>query len=135
VATFTNFLERVIYWRKKYGKESLGFDTPYLKEPPHWMINILPQDFLELHMDKNLQFIVDNVEWFTDVEYEKMKRVRDYAFQNPVSKEKIQQGRRDFYSFFSENDRRNVGLNLLEVFPMYEDFYNQCKEVYKNYEK
>lgn len=132
VATFTNFLERVIYWRKKYGKESLGFDTPYLKEPPHWMLNILPQDFLESHMDKNLQFIIDNKEWFTDVEYEKMKRVRDYAFQNPVSKEKIQQGRRDFYSFFSENDCRNVGLNLLEVFPMYEDFYNECKVVYDN---
>jgi hypothetical protein len=133
VATFTNFLERVIYWRKKYGKESLGFDTPYLKEPPHWMLNILPQDFLESYMDKNLQFIIDNKEWFTDVEYEKMKRVRDYAFQNPVSKEKIQQGRRDFYSFFSENDRRNVGLNLLEVFPEYEEFYNYCKEVYEQW--
>lgn len=135
VATFTNFLERVIYWRKKYGKNSLGFDTPYLKEPPHWMINILPQEFLEAHMDKNLQFIIDNQEWFTDVEYEKMKRVRDYAFQNSVSQEKINNGRRDFYSFFTESDQRNVGLNLLEVFPEYEDFYNQCKKVYKNYDK
>lgn len=133
VATFTNFLKRVIYWRKKYGKDSLGFDTPYLKEPPHWMLNILPQDFLEEHMDKNLQFIVKNKEWFTDVEYEKMKRVRDYAFQNPVLEEKQQQGRRDFYSFFSENDRRNVGLNLLEVFPEYKDFYNQCKGIYEQW--
>jgi organic radical activating enzyme len=130
VATFTNFLQRIIYWRKKYGKDSLGFDTPYLKEPPHWMINILPQDFLEYHMDKNLQFILDNKNWFTEVEYEKMKRVRDYAFQNTVSNEKKRQGQRDFYSFFSENDKRNVGLNLLEVFPDYENFYNHCKEVY-----
>jgi len=113
VATFTNFLKRVIHWRKKYGKESLGFDTPYLKEPPHWMINILPQDFLEKHMEENLQFIIDNKEWFTDVEYEKMKRVRDYAFQNPINTNIITQGRRDFYSFFSENDKRTVGLNLL----------------------
>jgi hypothetical protein len=64
-----------------------------------------------------------------------MKRVRDYADQNPVSEEKIREGRRDFYSFFTENDKRVVGLNLLEVFPMYEDFYNDCKEVYENYGK
>jgi hypothetical protein len=99
------------------------------------MINILPRDFLMKHMDANLKFIQDNKEWFTDVEYEKMKRVRDYADQNPVSEEKIREGRRDFYSFFTENDKRVVGLNLLEVFPMYEDFYNDCKEVYENYGK
>jgi organic radical activating enzyme len=135
VATFQNFLQKVIDWRKTYGKEALGFDTPYLKEPPHWMITILPRDFLMKHMDANLKFIQDNKEWFTDVEYEKMKRVRDYADQNPVSEEKIREGRRDFYSFFTENDKRVVGLNLLEVFPMYEDFYNDCKEVYENYGK
>ena len=134
VATFQNFLEKVIEWRKKYGKQALSFDTPYLKEPPHWMINILPQDFLDEHMDRHLQFIKDNMEWFTDVEYEKMLRVRDYAKQNPVDANKIKQGRRDFYSFFTENDKRVVGLNLLEVFPEYTDFYNQCKEVYENYE-
>ena len=134
VATFQNFLKKVIEWRKQYGKQSLSFDTPYLKEPPHWMINILPQDFLNEHMDKHLKFIKDNMEWFTDVEYEKMLRVRDYAHQNPVDATKIKQGRRDFYSFFKENDKRVVGLNLLEVFPEYTDFYNQCKEVYENYE-
>ncbi len=134
VATFTNFLQKVVDWRKKYGREVLGFDTPYLKEPPHWMINILPREFLMKHMDANLKFIEDNKEYFTSVEYEKMRRVRDYADQNPVDKEKIRQGRRDFYSFVKENDKRVVGLNLLEVFPVYEDFYNQCKEVYNNYE-
>ena len=138
VATYQNFLERVIHWRKQLGEskfKKLQFDIPYLKEPPHWMLNILPRDFLMPHMDANLKFIEDNKEWFTDVEYEKMKRVRDYADQNPVSEEKIREGRRDFYSFFTENDKRVVGLNLLEVFPMYEDFYNDCKEVYENYDK
>lgn len=49
--------------------------------------------------------------------------------ENPVSEEKIRQGRRDFYSFFTENDRR-LGTNLLEVFPEYTDFYNLCKTIY-----
>ena len=134
VATFQNFLQRVIHWKKVYGKESVAFDTPYLKEPPHWMINILPRSFLMKHMDDNLKFMHDNRTWFTDVEIEKMQRVRDYADQNPVDEYKIKQGQRDFYSFFRENDKR-LGLNLLEVFPMYEDFYNQCKEIYINYDK
>ena len=52
VATFTKFLEKVVEWRNEFGKTLVQFDTPYLKEPPHWMINILTEDFLEL-MDKN----------------------------------------------------------------------------------
>ena len=68
--------------------------------------------------------------WFKDVEYEKFKRVTDYMKENPVSEEKIQQGRRDFYSFFSENDRR-LGTDLLKTFPEYTDFYNQCKVIYE----
>ena len=137
VATYQNFLQRVMHWRKEVGKDGLHqiqFDVPYLKEPPHWMLNILPRDFLMLHMDETLKYIKDNKEWFTDVEYEKMKRVRDYADQNPVDKEKIHQGRRDFYSFFKENDKR-LGTDLLKTFPEYADFYNQCKEVYDNYDK
>ena len=137
VATYTNFLNQMIKWRQELGEEKferLQFDIPYLKEPPHWMLNILPRDFLMPHMDNNLKFIEDNKEWFTDIEYEKMKRVRDYADQNPVSEEKIKQGRRDFYSFFKENDKR-LNTNLLETFPMYKDFYYECKEVYENYER
>jgi hypothetical protein len=109
---------------------AVAFDTPYLKEPPHWMINILPAEFIKYQED-TLKFIQDNQEWFKDVEYEKFKRVTDYMKENPVTEEKIQQGRRDFYSFFSENDRR-LGTNLLKTFPEYAEFYNQCKEIYDN---
>ena len=133
VTNFQSLLKKVIEWREKFGFESVAFDTPYLKEPPHWMINILPEEFIK-HQEDNLQFIVDNKKWFTDVEYEKMLRVTNYMKENPVSLEKIQQGRRDFYSFFTENDKR-LGTNLLEVFPEYTEFYNQCKEVYNNYDK
>tara|TARA_B100000683_G_scaffold61180_1_gene59431 strand:- start:2621 stop:3976 length:1356 start_codon:yes stop_codon:yes gene_type:complete len=131
VATFTNFLKKVIEWRKKYGEQSLQFDTPYLKEPPHWMINILPSQYLQ-EMDKNLQFIKDNKQWFDPVEYEKMKRVRDYMYQNPVDQNKIKQGQRDFYSFFTENDKR-LGTDLLKTFPMYADFYYYCQGVYEQW--
>lgn len=133
VANFRSLLEQVIVWRKKYGKNAISIDTPYLKEPPHWMINILTDDFIK-YMDDNLQFIADNQEWFTSIEYEKFKRVTDYMKENPVSAEKIRAGRRDFYSFFTENDKR-LGTNLLDTFPEYREFFNLCKQTYDDYDK
>lgn len=133
VTNFQNLLHKVIEWRKEYGMEAVEFDTPYLKEPPHWMINILPESFIQ-YMDDTLAFIENNKEWFTSVELEKFKRVTNYMKENPVTAEKIRQGRRDFYSFFTENDRR-LNTNLLETFPEYTEFYLMCKEVYENYDR
>lgn len=131
VATFQNFLQRVMHWRKIYGKEALAFDTPYLKEPPHWMINILPQMFNKF-MDEHLEYMSNNKDYFTSVEIAKMQRVRDYMYQNPVDPQKIKQGQRDFYSFFTENDKR-IGTNLLNTFPEYTAFYDYCKGVYDSW--
>jgi organic radical activating enzyme len=133
VTNFQKLLHKVIEWREKFGFQSVAFDTPYLKEPPHWMINILPKEFIQ-YQENTLQFILDNKKWFTDVEYEKMLRVTDYMKNHVIPEEKIQQGRRDFYSFFAENDRR-LGTNLLELFPEYTEFYYQCKEEYDNFRK
>jgi organic radical activating enzyme len=133
VTNFQKLLQKIIELRKEFGHNSIKFDTPYLKEPPHWMINILTDDFMT-HMDNTLQFIKDNDQWLNDLEYEKFKRVVDYMKAKTISEEKILQGRRDFYSFFTENDKR-LGTNLLEVFPEYTNFYLMCKKVYENYGK
>jgi len=133
VTNFQQLLEKVIEWREKFGFESVSFDTPYLKEPPHWMINILTDDFI-VHQERQLQFIVDNKKWFTDVEYEKMLRVTDYMKAKTIPEEKIRAGRRDFYSFFTENDKR-LGTDLLKTFSEYKDFYELCKQTYENYDK
>ena len=133
VTNFKSLLLKIIEWRREFGKKSVSFDTPYLKEPPHWMINILPEGFLK-YQEETLAFIESNMEWFTAVEYEKFKRLTDYMRENPVSEQKILQGRRDFYSFFSENDRR-LGTNLLKIFPEYKEFYEQSKLIYENYGK
>lgn len=127
VTNFQSLLEKIIEWRKEYGIKAIKFDTPYLKEPRHWMINILTDDFLP-YMDNTLQFLKDNAEWFSELEYEKFKRVRDYMVDHTISPEIIQLGRKDFYRFFNENDRR-LGTQLLDVFPEYKQFYQLCKEV------
>jgi organic radical activating enzyme len=133
VTNFKLLLKQVIVWRKQYGKDSIKFDTPYLKEPPHWMINILTDDFIQ-HMDDTLDFIKQNSEWLGDLEYEKFKRVSDFMKAKTIPAEKIKAGRRDFYSFFTESDKRN-NTSLLEIFPEYSNFYNLCKDIYENYDK
>jgi len=133
VATFRALLLKVIEWRKEFGKEAISFDTPYLKEPPHWMIKILTPDFIP-YMDANLDFIKDNPDWFTGVEYEKFKRLTNYMKEHPITDDKLRAGRRDFFSFFNENDNR-LGTNLIELFPEYKEFYALCKQVYLNYDE
>ena len=133
VTNFQSLLHKVIEWRKEFGMNAVSFDTPYLKEPPHWMITILTDDFI-VYMNDTLKFIQDNKEWFTGVEYEKFLRVTDYMKAKTITEDKIRQGRRDFYSFFTENDKR-LGTDLLKTFPEYTDFYNLCKQVYDNYKQ
>ena len=133
VTNFQKLLEKVIEWRQLKGRHAISFDTPYLKEPPHWMIKILTPDFIP-YMDKTLNFIQENIDWFTSIEYEKFKRLTNYMKEHTISEEKIMQGRKDFYSFFTENDRR-LGTNLLQTFPEYTDFYNLCKDIYENSKK
>ena len=100
---------------------------------PVVQINVDPQQ-VEDRLDESLKFMEENKKWFTDVEIEKFKRVTNYMKENPVSEDKILRGRRDFYSFFTENDKR-LGTDLLKTFPEYTNFYNLCKEVYENYNK
>jgi hypothetical protein len=41
--------------------------------------------------------------------------------------EKVIQGRKDFYNFFTEQDRRR-GNNFQSVFPEMNDFFDLCKK-------
>lgn len=132
VTNYQSLLEKVIGWRKQHGMRCVHVDIPYLKEPPHWMINILTEDFM-VYMDNTAKFMQDNKEWFEDSEIAKFNRVTEYMKTNPVAESKIKQGRRDFYVFFTENDRR-LGTDLLKTFPEYKDFYQLCKDVYENYQ-
>jgi len=145
VTTFPLLLERILYWRQKYNniisvvnereplERKIRFDTPYLKEPLQYDMNILPMDEFLPYMDKTLQFIADNLDdndvtKFSSLEYEKFRRVRDYMASSNYNEEKIVEGRKDFYNWFSEFDRRR-NCNFLETFPEMENFWNNCKEL------
>jgi organic radical activating enzyme len=143
VTSFISFLEKILEWRTKYQPimnpgghgRRIRFDTPYLKEPLQYDMNILPKEEFLPHFDKILKFIDDNRDEldptkFTDMEYEKFRRVRDYFATANYDDVKVKEGRVDFYNWFTEYDRRRK-VNFLETFPDMEKFWNQCKQLAK----
>jgi hypothetical protein len=42
------------------------------------------------------------------------------------SEERLKEGRKDFYNWFTEYDRRR-GTDFVSTFPELVDFYNSCK--------
>ena len=131
VTNYQSLLKKIIEWRKTFGKESFVIDIPSLVEPAYWNINILTPNFM-VYMDDTIKFMEENSEWFENIEIHKFKRVTELMRTPNISAEKIMQGRREFYAFFTENDKR-LGTNLLDTFPEYKDFYQLCKETYESF--
>jgi MoaA/NifB/PqqE/SkfB family radical SAM enzyme len=138
VTTFKSLLEKILEWRGIYNQynktdqpQMVRFDTPYLKEPLQYDMNILPKEEFMSYMDDSLQFIKDNINdedptKFTTVEYEKFRRVVDYMQTTHYDQKTVEQGRRDFYNWFNALDQRR-DTNLLETFPEMTSFYNECE--------
>jgi hypothetical protein len=136
VTTFKSLLGKILEWRKKYNTDDVQlvrFDTPYLKEPLQYDMNILPKDEFMFYMQESLDYIKNNVDdadltKFNTVEYEKFRRVVDYMGNSNYADDMVEQGRKDFYNWFTALDERR-GTNFVETFPELEDFFNECKEL------
>ena len=141
VTSFTGLLKKFLEWRTLYGwyddkpndKHRVRFDTPYLRDPLQYDMNILPKEEYMPYMYDSLKFMEENVDdersdKFTTLEYEKFKRVVDYMQESVYTDEKLIEGRRDFYNWFNElDDRRDA--DFLSVFPEMMDFYKLCQTV------
>ena len=136
VTSFTLFLEKVLEWRQQYydgRRRRIRFDTPYLKEPLQYDMHILPKEEFLPYFDKILNFINENKDeknmlLFSDLEYERFRRVRNYFASVHYDDAKIREGRIDFYNWFVEYDKRR-NYKFLEIFPEMEVFYNRCKDL------
>jgi hypothetical protein len=138
VTTFKSLLEKILEWRVRYNdvipddpirplERKIRFDTPYLKEPLQYDMNILPKDefmpymydtlsFMEQHTDEN------DVTKFSELELERFKRVVKYMETTMYPVDKLIEGTNDFYSWFTEHDKRR-NTNFLETFPEYKNFF------------
>ena len=136
VTNFQSLLEKILEWRVKYNGfdqnkwQRIRFDTPYLKEPLQYDMNILPKDQFMPYMTRHLDFILANLDdknrsKFNDLEYAKFERVVKYMESAIYTPEKLLEGKRDFFNWFTEYDRRR-GTNFVKTFPELEEFYFEC---------
>lgn len=139
VTTFKDLLTKILEWRREYNQynktsqfQMVTFDTPYLKEPLQYDMNILPKDEFMPYMLESLKFMEENtdstdVNKFSQVEYEKFRRVVDYMQTTEYSQDRIDEGRKDFYNWFTELDKRR-GTNFTETFPEMVSFFKKCSD-------
>jgi organic radical activating enzyme len=137
VTNFTSLLEKILEWRSKYNNnpniQRVRFDTPYLKEPLQYDINILPKTDFMPYMNSHLNFINENLDdknnfKFSNLEHNKFSRVVKYMENTNYNDYKVWEGRRDFYNWFNEYDKRR-GTNFLKTFPNLQEFYETCKSM------
>ena len=137
IPKFKDLLKKILEWRKRYNKlwqpkwQRIRFDTPYLKEPLQYDINILPKHYITYMID-SLEFIKEHSKgWtrgkFSELEYQKFYRVVKYMETTYYDEQKLQQGRKDFYNWFTELDRRR-NTNFEKTFPELFGFYTICKQ-------
>jgi len=138
VTTFKTLLSKILEWRTEYNQynktdqpQMVRFDTPYLKEPLQYDMNILPKDEFMPYMYDSLKFMEDNIDdtdptKFTNVEFEKFRRVVDYMASTDYGVERILEGQRDFYNWFNELDTRR-GTDFAKTFPEMNAFFVSCK--------
>jgi len=138
VTTFKSLLEKILEWRIRYNdvipddtirplERKIRFDTPYLKEPLQYDMNILPKDEFMPYMYDTLKFMEENtdendVTKFSELELERFKRVVKYMETTEYTEEKLLEGKKDFYNWFTEYDKRR-GTNFLATFPEYKNFF------------
>jgi organic radical activating enzyme len=139
VVNFKSLLEKILEWRNQYlwyeslKEHRIRFDTPYLKEPLQYDMNILPKEEFMPYMYEALDFIKNNMQngvgnKFTEMEYEKFRRVVTYMETTVYPEDKLIEGRKDFYNWFSEHDRRR-GTNFVNTFPKMEKFFKDCEKL------
>jgi hypothetical protein len=142
ILTVTNFqplLEKVLEWREKYNGleqnkwQRIRFDTPFLKEPLQYDMNILPKDEFMPYMRNHLDFILANMDdknrsKFSELEYEKFLRVVKYMETTTYTQERLLEGKRDFFNWFTEYDRRR-NTDFITTFPELAGFYWSCMNV------
>ena len=141
VTSFSLLLEKILEWRYKYNGivdnqvrwQKVQFDTPHLKEPSIYDMNILPKDEFMLYMEKHLQLMHEYQDdrdrtKFSSLEVEKFRRVVDYMRTTHYEPAKLKQARTDFYNWFTEFDKRR-DCSLTKTFPELEGFYNDCKQI------
>jgi organic radical activating enzyme len=102
----------------------LRIDLPYLRNPDHQSVMILPSDYVE-RMD-DIVTSVESAPGSLKMESVQLRRIRSLMVQQ-MPAAKLSQARASFYNFFAEHDRRR-GTSFLATFPEMASFWRLCRE-------
>ena len=116
--------------RMKYPQHEIGIDTPYLRDPAHMSVELLPPSFVS-YIDEAIEYMKDmsglKVEApFSDLEILRVSRIRLLMLQSSLTVSKKRVLGVDFYRMFCEYDRRR-GTQFLTTFPEYQNFWKDCQ--------
>ena len=137
VTSFGLLLRKILEWRKLPESlddkkwQRIRFDTPYLKEPIQYDINILPKEKFMPYMNSHLNFIVENMlegdaTSFSQLELERFRRLVKYMETTFYDESRMLEGQQDFHNWFTEYDRRR-GTSFSNTFPEMKEFFQYCK--------
>ena len=152
IPSLNGFLDYILELRKKFGyqyqvdnnhkvlAQKIWFDTPYMREPNWFNIQLCDNDLLDT-IQENIDYMKTKV--LPDMEYgftyqgfknyEILKLERDLAWAKEgenMHDEELSDRVIRFYQYFSQYDKRR-GFNFLETFPELVDFMREAKEEYE----
>lgn len=127
ISKFDQLIEKVKAYKEK--GQNLVLDLSYLKNPFYLRANLADEELKE-KMQKSYSLIKSLVALgiFSHHELKKFENTYNWVMdkENQVD---LVRGRRDFYSFINEYDKRKKN-SFLSVFPEYEKFYKMCQKVF-----
>ncbi len=143
VPRFTDFLKDVLEFKKEFEWDieirereqypRIFLDISNLNHPSFLSLKVLPLKWVG-ELEKSLSFMRDNstdnigIKGFDSYEINKLDRMIQWFKKDDLYDLSLRENRKSLGVFLDEYDRRK-GLNFLETFPEFTEFYNDCKAI------
>lgn len=126
--TLPEFLEVLMNWKLKYGKDAINFSLNILRFPSFQSLTVLPDEIRNVYHARLTQFLINHggVGIFHEYELNQLIRLIDYIdiiktpHEGAVAQSILQ---RDFKNFFTQYDQRR-SKDFCATFPALADWYN-----------
>ena len=121
------FLDLLMYYKKKHGKDAINFSLNILRFPSFQSPLVLPDEIRQFRGNKLQQWFNKNnsSEFLHEMELNQLQRLIDYLdiVKTPHSESfELPKLRNDFKKFYEQYDERR-GKNFADTFPDLKDWY------------
>lgn len=118
VVGLPNLLRRIYLLRRQFPNHQITFDTPYLTNPGHLSVLVLPKKYIK-YLNNAKDVLTQNNACFTEIE--KIERIIKHWEADRLKGFKKVVLRRDLLKMLKEHDRRR-GTDFKKTFPEYLSF-------------